>query len=40
MVYLVDPKVTCLTNRCRPVCGVYCGIKPCYGVPTCRQIEL
>ena len=37
MLYLVDPKnkPTC-ESRCRP----FCHIKPCYGVPTCRQILL
>ena len=36
MVYLVDPKSTSVCqNRCKP----FCRIKPCYGVPTCRQIE-
>lgn len=36
MVYLVDPKKPVCENRCTP----FCHIKPCYGVPTCRQILL
>jgi hypothetical protein len=37
MIYLIDPKTICTSNnKCRPRCG----IKPMYGIPTCRQIEI
>jgi len=32
MIYLIDPTAAS-KDVCLRLCGTYCGIKPCYGVP-------